>query len=79
LLYNAERAIEAADMSQNPLVTRGAVVYVPKTAIANVARFSQYLYMIIRPIVEVETGVWLGQNIEEGPKRGTGAQTVVFR
>jgi polysaccharide export outer membrane protein len=79
LLYNTERAIETGDVSQNPFVTRGAVVYVPKTTIANVARFSQYLYTIVRPIVEVETGIWLGQNIDEGPKRGTSSQTVVFR
>ncbi len=46
---------------------RGDVVYVPESSISQVARFARSISDILRPIIDIETGVWLGQNIDEGP------------
>lgn len=45
---------------------RGDVVYLPETTISQVGRFARNISDILRPIVDIETGVWLGQNISEG-------------
>jgi protein involved in polysaccharide export with SLBB domain len=76
MVANVKMAVDSGDLSQNILVVKGDVIYVPKTAIANVAQFFEYLYTIVRPIVDIETGIWLYQNIDVGPRRGT--NTVVF-
>lgn len=59
---------------------RGDVVYVPEKTISQVARFSRTISEIIRPIIDIETGIWLWQNIDEGPpsrSRDTTRQTIV--
>jgi polysaccharide export outer membrane protein len=68
-LLDLERAIKSGELDQNPPVQRGDVIYVPKTTIANVAQFFRHVYDIVRPFVAIETGIWLGQNIEAGPRR----------
>jgi protein involved in polysaccharide export with SLBB domain len=75
-IVNLDRAIKTGDLGQNPPVQRGDVIYVPKTTIAKMAVFFKQLYEILRPIVLVETGIWLGQNIEAGPGRGTNSAIV---
>ena len=56
------------------------MIYVPKTTIANVAEFFRNVYDIVRPFVVIETGIWLGQNIEAGVRRVAPASTpVVFQ
>ena len=52
------------------LLGRGDVVYVPERTISQVARFARNISDILRPIIDIETGIWLGQNIAEGPSRG---------
>lgn len=76
-IINLRSAIQEGDYGQNPPIQRGDIIYIPKTTIANVARFFDYLYAIVRPFVLVETGIWLGQNIDEGP-RGRG-NTLIFQ
>jgi len=77
-LVDLQRAIMNADMDQNPPVQRGDVIYVPRSTIANVALFFERVYAIVRPFVSIETGIWLGQNIEAGP-RGQVPGSVVFQ
>jgi polysaccharide export outer membrane protein len=71
MLVNLESAIETGGLSDNPPIQRGDVIYVPRSTIANVAQFFEYVYTIARPFVTIETGIWLGQNIDAGPRLRT--------
>lgn len=64
-----EKILEEGDLSQNPLLSKGDIVYVPRTFIANVDRFFEHLAKIVRPVVDIEVGYWIGQNIAVGPER----------
>jgi polysaccharide export outer membrane protein len=68
-IVNLDRAMGTGDLEQNPFVQRGDIIYVPKTGIAKTARFFEHVYDILRPFVLVETGIWLGENIDAGPGR----------
>lgn len=70
VVLNLDRVLKKGDLDQNPPVQRGDIIYVPKTTIARMALFFQQVYEILRPIVLVETGIWLGENIDAGPSRG---------
>ena len=74
-IVNLDRALKTGDLAQNPPVQRGDVIYVPKTTIAKMAVFFKHVYEIVRPIVLIESGIWLGQNIEAGPGRGQTARS----
>jgi protein involved in polysaccharide export with SLBB domain len=69
VVVDLERAVKNGEPQLNPTVQRGDVIYVPKTTIAKMAQFFEQVYDIIRPFVLVETGIWLGQNIDAGPGR----------
>ena len=68
-IVNLDRFIKQGDLEQNPTVQRGDIIYVPPTTVAKMAQFMEHVYDILRPIVLVETGIWLGQNIDAGPGR----------
>jgi polysaccharide export outer membrane protein len=69
-LVDLERVMKNGELAQNPPVQRGDVIYVPRSTIANVALFFERVYAIVRPLVSIETGIWLGQNIDAGPRQG---------
>jgi polysaccharide export outer membrane protein len=75
-IVNLDRFLKQGDVEQNPTVQRGDIIYVPKTTVARMAQFMEHVYDILRPIVLVETGIWLGQNIEVGPTRRNDASIV---
>jgi protein involved in polysaccharide export with SLBB domain len=77
-VVNLERAIKNGDLDQNPPVQRGDVIYVPRTTISKVAQFFEQVYAIVRPFVTVESGIWLGQNIDAGPRNQT-PSSIVFQ
>jgi polysaccharide export outer membrane protein len=77
-IVDLDRALKQGEWSQNPPVQKGDVIYVPKSTMASVAQFFQYVYAIVRPIVSIETGIWLGQNIEAGPRIRNTAGAIVF-
>ncbi|MEW6416553.1 MAG: polysaccharide biosynthesis/export family protein [Nitrospirota bacterium] len=54
------------DMAQNVYLQNGDIIYVPATFIANVSRFFEHLSKIISPIVSMEAGYYIGQQIEKG-------------
>lgn len=61
------KSLKKGDLSENPILGRGDVVFVPETGISKVGRFFNHVGNIVRPFVDIETGIWLGQNIDEGP------------
>lgn len=63
---NLARGLEAGDLRQNVMLRGGDILYVPRTRIADVSRFFNQLAGIIAPIVSMETGVFLGQQIDAG-------------
>jgi polysaccharide export outer membrane protein len=77
-LIDLDRALKNGEWSQNPPVQKGDVIYVPKSTMASVAQFFAYVYAIVRPLVTIETGIWLGQNIEAGPRNRTTTGAIVF-
>jgi protein involved in polysaccharide export with SLBB domain len=77
-LLDLDRALKNGEWSQNPPVQKGDVIYVPKSTMASVAQFFAYVYAIVRPLVTIETGIWLGQNIDAGPRRVGTTGAVVF-
>jgi polysaccharide export outer membrane protein len=77
-VVDLDRAIRNGDLNQNPPVQRGDVIYVPKTTIAKLAQFFEQVYAIVRPFVVIETGIWLGENIEAGARSQT-PSPIVFQ
>lgn len=69
---NLSRALNAGESQQNAMLRGGDILYVPRTRIANVTSFFSHLAGIIAPIVSMETGVFLGQQID-----GAGGTTAV--
>jgi polysaccharide export outer membrane protein len=57
-------ALGKGDMSQNVTLVRGDIIYVPRTAIANVDRFFNHLSTILNPLLDLERGYYIGQQIE---------------
>ncbi len=70
-----EKALEKGDFTQNILLQGGDVIYVPRTVIANVERFFTYISSILSPIMTLESGYFIGQQISEGSTTGTAIGT----
>ena len=66
-VYDLDDAVKRGIQEANPELRRGDVVYVPETAMSKVGRFFGHIERIVRPFVDLETGIWLGQNIDAGP------------
>jgi polysaccharide export outer membrane protein len=60
------RIISGYDLAQNVYLQNGDIIYVPATFIANVSRFFEHLSRIISPIVSMEAGYYIGQQIGKG-------------
>lgn len=58
-----ERLLKQGDVSQDIAMKAGDVVYVPSTVIADVSRFSIYLKNILSPVLMVEQGIVLGDEV----------------
>jgi polysaccharide export outer membrane protein len=66
ITLNIDKFFNDYDMTQNVYLRDGDILYVPATFIADVARFFDHLYSIIRPMVQLENAYWIGQQIESG-------------
>ncbi len=66
LVFNMESFYRTGDPEQNPVLQRGDLVYVPRTFISDVDRFFMHLTHIVAPLVGIETGIKLGQEIAHG-------------
>lgn len=64
--FDVEKSIENGDITQLANLQTGDIVYVPATHIADVSRYFEHLSRIIAPILSLETGYFIGQQIEGG-------------
>ncbi|MBI3752908.1 MAG: polysaccharide export protein [Deltaproteobacteria bacterium] len=60
---NLEKALKEGDLTQNIILQRGDIVYVPRTFISNVDRFFTHLSTIISPLLQLESGYYIGERI----------------
>ena len=74
-IFDVSDFLDNGDLTANPIIGRGDIVFVPETTISAVGRFFSHVSDIVRPFVDIETGTWLGQNISEGPPNRSGKTT----
>ncbi|MBI5049580.1 MAG: polysaccharide export protein [Nitrospirae bacterium] len=70
ITLNLEKALTEGDLTQNVMLQRSDIIYVPRTFISNVDRFFGHLSTIISPLLSLESGYYIGQQIE---RQGGGA------
>jgi len=68
---NLMATLAKGDISQNIILSRGDIIYVPRTTIANVDRFFGHLSNILKPMLDLERGYFVGQQIEFGNSRSS--------
>ncbi len=66
-----DKILKDGDLSRRIYIQSGDIVYVPATTIANIGRFFDHLSKIISPIVSMESGYFIGQQIESHTGRST--------
>jgi polysaccharide export outer membrane protein len=74
VLLDVKKLISQGDVRQNVALQKGDVIYVPQSYIASVTTFFERLYIIVRPVVEIERGISLKPAVEdaiEGEDRQT--------
>jgi polysaccharide export outer membrane protein len=76
ITLNLEKILTDGDFKQNMILQRGDIIYVPRSFIANVDRFFQHLATILSPILSLESGIYIGQQMEGG-KIGGGSTVPV--
>jgi polysaccharide export outer membrane protein len=64
-VYNVDRLMDTGDMSQNPELIRGDIVYVPTSFVANVDLFFNHLQTMLNPVVTLERGIILEPAVED--------------
>jgi len=64
-VFDIDKLFKKGDLTQNPRLANGDVIYVPPTTIANVDRFFKHLRNIMEPIVWMERAIVLGPFVDE--------------
>lgn len=59
ICLNLKKVLKEGDLSNNVSLQKGDIVYVPTSMIANIDRFFQRLYNILRPFIEATVGAAL--------------------
>ncbi len=67
LLVSVEQYLKTGESKDNPVIEAGDLVYVNTAFISNAGRFFGNLARIISPLLDIEQGYWIGQNIVAGP------------
>lgn len=62
---NLESVMSEGDLSQNIRLKGGDIVYIPSTYIADASRFAVYLRNILTPILMLEQGIVLGDDVSD--------------
>jgi polysaccharide export outer membrane protein len=62
-VLDLEQVFAKGDLKDNAMLQPGDIIYVPRTFISNVDRFFTHLSTILSPFLQVETGYFLGQQI----------------
>lgn len=67
---NVDDILNGSDKEQNIVLVKDDIIYVPRTTISNISLFFSRLSGIISPLLQLETGYFIGQQIDEGPGKG---------
>ena len=83
-LYKLDIAssIDDGDMQQNIALQNGDIIIVPALIMADVARYARYISDILSPIIQIETGIVLGDdvnNVIEGTRGNSGDRTIIIQ
>lgn len=65
LTLNLKDMVNSADLTQNPLLQPGDIVFVPKSFVYNVVKFFGSIATILTPVILARTGVIVGPAIEQ--------------
>ncbi len=71
ITLNMEDYLKGDSLIRNINLQGGDIIYVSRSFISNVDRFFEHLYVIVRPLLALESGIYIGQQMEGGVK-GTG-------
>jgi polysaccharide export outer membrane protein len=74
ITLNLEGILNGNDPDHDIVLQKGDIVYVPRTFISDVDRFFGHLSNIISPLLGIERGIFIGQQIEGN--RGTEKATI---
>lgn len=66
VLVDLEQFLTKGGTGPNLILQKGDAIYVPRTFISNVDRFFAHLSAIVSPLLSLETGYFIGQQIESG-------------
>lgn len=61
--FDMDLALDKGDTRQNITLQDGDIVYVPALVIADIARYGRYMTDILRPLLMVESGIVLGDDV----------------
>ena len=75
ITLNLEKALKEGGLEQNGYIRKGDVIYVPATIIADVSRYARHISRIIAPMLSLEQGYYIGQQIEAASGSETTSRT----
>ena len=65
-ILNLKQAATIGELSQNPQIIGGDILYVPSTLVADMDRWARHLIVWLEPLLRLEEAVLLGINIKDG-------------
>lgn len=75
MALNVENMFSEEGIKDNIYLQSGDIVYVPRTFISDVDRFFNHFATIISPFTQLETGYFIGSNIESSNSGSTAVST----
>jgi polysaccharide export outer membrane protein len=62
---NLDEVLKKGNLSGDSILEQGDILYIPPSFVANLERFARHLTTILGPILQIETGIVLGGDVED--------------